>query len=149
MMSLTMNAQQKIAVSILLALAPSFALAELAGGNTEPQVACRTFGGVSEQVCPTSFIRLIARPEALSGKTVAVQGWPKKLHGRFYLFLDKGSADNNMMENALVCASGCERLASRVGVRTTLIGGFSNNVSGNDLFGPVGEIRIKLIREID
>ena len=143
-----MNIKKRAIASVLLALAPCIAMAQSSSGKSESQVACSAFGGFSEQVCPTSFIRLIARPEIFSGKTIAVQGWPKKLHGTFYLFFDKSAADNNIVENALVCASGCDRLKSRVGIRTTLIGEFRNKVPGNDLFTPVGAIKVKLIREI-
>lgn len=143
------NIKGKAVVSVLLAIAPCVSMAQSVSGRSESQVACSVFGGVSEQVCPTSFIRLIARPEIFSGRTIAVQGWPKQLHGTFYLFFDKSAADNNIVENALVCRSGCERLKSRVGIRTTLIGGFTTDVSRTDLFTPVGAIKVKVIREID
>ena len=144
-----MSIKKEAVVLALLALAPCVSMAQSVSGKNESPVACRAFGGVSGQVCPTSFISLIARPEIFSGRTIAVQGWPKQLHGTFYLFFDKGAADNNLVENALLCRSGCDRLKSRVGIRTTLIGGFTTDVPRTDLFTPVGAIKVKLIREID
>lgn len=138
-----------IGITAIVVMAASAACAQPVDDAAEPRIACRAFGGISEQVCPTSIIRLISRPEDASEKVIAVQGWPKQIHDRFYLFVDQSSADSLMLENSIVCVAGCDRLASRIGVKTTLIGRFTTDIARNDLFSPAGAISVNLIREID
>lgn len=110
---------------------------------------CRAYGGVSEEVCPVSIIWLIANPEKMHGKVVAVQGYLSQIEGSYYLFPSQEFARSKDILSSIRCRSSCDDLEIMIGKKTTFIGRFSKNTRAGDfLFEPAGVVDVVHIREM-
>ena len=108
---------------------------------------CTAYGGLEDQICPTSIYSIVASPSKHYGRTVAFRGFVyQSQDGTVAVYPSKESALSSETASSILCVSSKESCAKFVGTYAEVFGVLTATTTRDSLFKPVGTVELVHVR---